>query len=450
MIPDEIKDFSPSIIGISMTHDACFTYLESVVNTIRAHNNNITILLGGSATTYIYKEILNEGIKIDAICYGDGELPMEDYLRTSKFCKSWVTINNITPQKLLLPELDSVIDIDYSLIDINKYQREMIAENFSPSIKSKKEVELYCMTSRGCCYKCLFCNNSGNPDRKIRYASVDTIINHIESLIQKYGLNVISFFDEQILSDTIRAKELFKRLQPYNIKIKIPGGVTPVFIDEEMVDLMWNAGMNSITIAVESGSKKILKIMRKPTNLNQVRKLMKNLRKYDFFVRVNLVIGMPEETDDDRKETIDFIREIRPDLVAPNIASPILGSILREECIKRGYIKDIKIKPGMYNKSESVINTEKYSSEHIEEQFKYMIWQINFVENYRMSIGDFNSAKDYFQYVATRYPHEAFSWYYLNKAKEKLEEPQDWTEFNQCLQNNSEWITRFKNLGIVV
>jgi radical SAM superfamily enzyme YgiQ (UPF0313 family) len=446
----EILDFNPSIIGISLMFDNSYRYLSTIIKTIKTHNSTTKILLGGTATTYSYKEIVNENPEIDAICFGDGELPLKNYILTSQFNIGWITSNCSTPKKLLLPNLDSVIDVDYSLININDYQNQP-EENYSPFMgEEKNKVKFSCSTSRNCCYKCLFCANSLNPDKQIRYASIDTIINHIDSLVNKYHMTILTLIDDQILYNTKRAKELFKRLQPYNLRIKIIGGVTPLFIDEELVDLLWNAGSKSLTLALESGSKKVLKIMHKPVKLDQVRQLMKFLRKYNFFIRINLVIGIPGETDLDRQETIAYIREIQPDIISPKIASPIYGSKLRQECIEKGYIPNPKIDMGAFVMSEAVINTPEYSGKYIEEQILYMNWRTNFVENYRMNIKDFNSAKDYFEYVATKYPQEAFAWYYLNKAKEKLGEIQDWTKFNQCLQTNPEWAIRFKNLGVLI
>jgi hypothetical protein len=94
------------------------------------------------------------------------------------------------------------------------------------------------------------------------------------------------------------------------------------------------------------------------------------------------------------------------------------------------------------------IDTPEYSAEYIEQKFKEMNWDINFVNNYRMKIGDYESAKRYFQYVANKYPHEAFAWWFLNKAKGELGEEQNWKPFYECLHNDPEWLGRFAKYGI--
>jgi radical SAM superfamily enzyme YgiQ (UPF0313 family) len=269
------------------------------------------------------------------------------------------------------------------------------------------------MGSRGCNFSCKFCANSNNPDKRIRYASIFSIIDHIQNLVEQYDINVLSLYDEQLLANRQWAKDLFKALAQFNLVIKIPGGITPMYVDEEMVDLMWNAGVDAIGLAIESGSEKVLRMMKKPVKLDKVREVIKYFRKYNFWIRAFLVLGIPGETDEDRKMSLEFVREIQPDVVSPNIASPILGSRLRDECIENGYIKTAKL--GYYDRMTPMIDTEEYSSEHIKRWFNLINQDINFRNNYRMKVGDYETAIKYLQYVVDKYPHEFL-------AREMIEE----------------------------
>jgi len=146
--------------------------------------------------------------------------------------------------------------------------------------------------------------------------------------------------------------------------------------------------------------------------------------------------------------SIRLIEELKPDVISPNIASPILGSRLRDECIEKGYIKTAEL--GMYDRMVPFITTEKFSAEYIKSQSLYANWKLNFVQNYRMAVGDYETAMRYFEYVATRYPYEAFAWYFMNKAKERLGVPQDWSQFRKCIAEEKAWVDRFKMFGIDV
>lgn len=414
-----LDEFSPTVVGLNMMYDSCFLHLESIADIVKSYDESVKILLGGAATPYVYDEIIARVRSIDAICYRDGEVPMKDFLITGRFHNpAWVTNHGDVPKKVMEPDLDKLINIDYSFIDINAYQHDLIAENFSPFVEPDNTTQLYMMGSRGCSFSCIFCSNNKNPDKKIRYASIDAIRDHIEHLIRVHGINVLSLYDEQLLANVEWAKELFTMLAEFELVIKIPGGITPIYVDEELVDLMWNAGVDAIGLAIESGSQRILRLMRKPVNLDQCRMVMGWLRKHNFFIRAFLVIGIPGETDEDRQMSLDFVRDLEPDVVSPNIASPILGSKIRDDCIKKGYIKTVEL--GHYDRMTPMISTPECSAEHIKGWFNYINQEINFHNNYRMKVGDYETAVKYFRYVVNKYPHEILARHYLDECKRAM------------------------------
>jgi radical SAM superfamily enzyme YgiQ (UPF0313 family) len=408
-------DFAPDVVCISLMFDVSYQYLPQIIKEIREGRPNLPIVVGGAAATHNYKQILNDNPDISAVCVGDGELPLRDYILTGKFGKGWATREQ-EPERNNITDLDSCIDIDYSIIqNLLKYYLGSIEEAYSPYIRGKQDKRQFVViTSRGCPYSCTFCMNSMNPDKVVRYASVDSIIKHIEKLIETYGMNVLTFYDDQILYDGQRALELFTRLKPYGLRIEMPNGVNVAGLNEPVIKAMREAGVDTIYLALESGSKEMLKAMRKPVSLDKAREVMKLLRKYDFFVFCFLVIGLPEETDAHRQETINFIREIEPDLINPKPASPVYGSALRKQCIEAGYIKDAPF--GEYEMMTPVIKTPTNDPVDILKQAQMMMYRTNFIENYRMKIGDYAAAKHYFGYVAGKYPDEIFAHMYYAEA----------------------------------
>jgi radical SAM superfamily enzyme YgiQ (UPF0313 family) len=414
-----LDEFNPEVVGFNMMYDSCFLHLESMVDIVKSYDSSIPILLGGAATPYVYNEIIKKVPSVDAICYRDGEQPMREFLTTGRFDSSaWVLSGYDVPQKQMVMDLDKLIDIDYSLIDINAYQHDLIGENFSPFVDPDNAMQLYLMGSRGCNFSCTFCANSKNPDKKIRYASIDAIREHIQRLVDSYAINVLSLYDEQLLANVEWAKELFRMLAKFNLVIKIPGGITPIYVDEELVDLMWGAGVDAIGLAIESGSKRVLRLMRKPVDLDQVRRVMTYFRNHNFFIRAFLVIGVPGETDEERQMSLEFVRELKPDVVSPNIASPILGSKIRDECIEKGYIKTAEL--GHYDRMTPMISTPDCSAEHIRGWFDHINQDINFHNNYRMKVGDYETAAKYLRYVVNKYPHETLAKHYLEECERAM------------------------------
>lgn len=438
LIKNTIKNFNPDIIGLSMTFDDSYKYLNTM-KFIKDVNPESIIILGGVSASFSYKEIINTYDYIDAICYTEGEIPILQLVKCKDegINRKWLLENHISfvtkksllqnrvPESSFVKNLDDVIDIDYSLLDIERYQ---MLESFSPylqidknKIKSKKH--FWTITSRGCPYKCVFCATHTLYNNKIRYANVDKIISHIKYLVDKYGMNYLTIYDEQLLLNKERAKELFRKLVQFNLRIDAPNGLSVSFIDDEMAHLMKNAGFDTLVLALESGSDYMLKkVIHKPYDIKIVKPLIKILRKYNFFIISTIVLGLPGETEIYRQETIDFVKDIGIDWISINPALPLRGSELYNICIKNEYIeKNSKLDDPEYGMRSYTINAPPHlTPEIINRTAKLMNYDINFVDNYRMKTGDYQTGMHCFEDVIERVPDHAFAYYYLSKAQEKL------------------------------
>lgn len=338
--------------------------------------------------------------------------------------------------------LDDVIDIDYSLVDIESYN---MREAFSPFSGTKPNgKQFFLVSSRGCPFKCVFCMRSADDDKSMRFASVDAVIKHVRDLIERYDMSVLTFYDDQILFNKKRAKQLFKELEQFNLRIECPNGLSVAFIDDELASLMKKAGMDTINLAIESGSPHVLnEIIHKPLKLNMVKPVVDILRKHGFWIHGFFVSGIPGETDDNRDETIKFIKDVALDWSGFSLAIPSRGSELYRICVDNGYIKkDLAIDE--LNPNKYIINTPEYSPEHVIKKTYLMNLDVNFVNNYRMKHGDYETAAKAFKEVLKITPDHAFAHFYLAKALERIgKDPaavnDEVGHFRTIIEENEEW-----------
>ena len=119
----------------------------------------------------------------------------------------------------------------------------------------------------------------------------------LPSLKDRYGLSVLTIYDDQILMNKPRAKEFFAKLAPLNIRVEMPNGVTLSYIDEEMAALMKAAGVDTLFLAIEHGSKRVLKdVIRKPIAYNRIKPTIELLQAAGIYCQGFFVIGLPGET----------------------------------------------------------------------------------------------------------------------------------------------------------
>jgi len=437
-LQNEVAAFKPDIVGLSMMFDSSYSSVRDITGAIVDQSGTTTIVMGGAAATASYETILKEQPLIDAICYGEGELPFLDYVVNGNFLyPSWATRGKV-PIRTKVENLDEVIDIDYSFIDPSEYPMQ---EAFSPRARAcRPHRQFFVVTSRGCPFNCNFCINSANPDKSMRYASVDAIIDHVRGLIDVYGMDTLTFYDDQILFNKKRAKELFRRLAPFNLRIECPNGLSVAFIDDELARLMKEAGMDTICLAIESGSPHVLNdIIHKPLHVEQVKPVVNILRKYDFWITGYFVVGLPGETSTDRLATSLRIKSWGLDWAGISNACPTRGSQLYAECFEKGYIpKNMKIDDLDMNKF--CITTPDFTPEQLVRDSYLMNLDVNFVNNHRMDIGDYKTAMRAFQEVLERYPDHAFALYYMARCANEL--------FNKEMIKGNEWKDYADNFGI--
>lgn len=425
-----LRELDPEIVGFSMSYDISYQHVRSFAEEVKRFDDKILTLMGGPAVTTAWDEILVEQEHIDALCYSEGEKAMLALAQSPDFEAElqrdpWVTRQSLglgkSPQTIVLENLDTVIEVDYGLIDITRYSMK---EAFSPFVNYRNNQDVrqfFIVTSRGCPFKCVFCAEPSFHGKTMRYANVDVIIKHAKHLVEDLGMTVLTIYDDQLLIDQDRAKDLFRKLAQFKIRVEMPNGITLAFIDDELAFLMKQAGVDTVFLALESGSDYVLKkIIKKPMRIDKAGAIIESLRKNDIFVQSFFIIGFPGETEDHREETRRFIADVGIDWSFFNYATPLRGSELFKTCTEKGWIDKKYLGIGKVDMTEYIIRAPGIDPQQITDQIYRMNLEANFVNNHRMKIGDYTTAKRCFDEVLERHPNHPFALYFLAMAQQKL------------------------------
>lgn len=295
-------------------------------------DRNIPLVLGGPNADYLKKIVKDFYIIIG---YGDDAVKaLHQHLTENKPLKHTILNDN----KIIYA------DTDYTNFSIDNINTHFLDSDFV-SHNEMIPIEI----SRGCIFKCAFCyfgHIGKKPGTYIRCK--DGIKDDIRRAYEKYGIKKFLFLDDTF-NDSIDKMQVIKEVRK---ELQIPfefwsyGRLDLLSAHPEMIDLMGEIGWTSVTFGIETLTKKAGSTIGKGANPDRLKETLIKLKtKYpNLHIQANLIIGLPHETKDDIKQTVDWFLEtsvvdflsVRP-LVINNPTDVLYSSQISKNPSKYGY-----------------------------------------------------------------------------------------------------------------
>ena len=218
---------------------------------------------------------------------------------------------------------------------------------------------MYKRQSLGCPYNCAFCT-AGAYGYRVR--EVDNVIEELIYLA-KLGIKEILFQDPTFTINKRRVIELCKKIIDNGLNFTWSCNADIKSMDEEKIYWMKKAGCHTVSIGIESGDDSILKKYSKMITVEQIKKVINLLNKYKIRILGYFIIGLPGETKESILKTIKLAKSLKIDIASFSIATPDIGTRLRQESIEKGWIPPDALN---FDSSEfPIIETEKLKKEEI-------------------------------------------------------------------------------------
>ena len=252
--------------------------------------------------------------------------PLEEILGISYLKNGEVVHNPDRPQLQDLDSMPHVTDIYKRDLDVTRYNVPFLQHPF---------VSLY--TTRGCPAQCTFClwpqTLSGHAWRK---RSSDDVANEMAKA-KKYWPNVREFFfdDDTFNIQKARTVELCAKLKPLGLTWSCTSRVTTDF---ETLKAMREAGCRLLIVGFESGDQQILKNIKKGATIERARQFTKDCHKLGLVIHGDFILGLPGETRDTIRNTIQFAKELDVETIQVSVAHAYPGTELYELAMKNGYM----------------------------------------------------------------------------------------------------------------
>jgi anaerobic magnesium-protoporphyrin IX monomethyl ester cyclase len=163
---------------------------------------------------------------------------------------------------------------------------------------------------------------------KLRALTPENVISEIEFLIREYKIREIIFYDDSFTLDQDRAMKICELIIQRGIKIKWQCETRVNLVNNELLKKMKQAGCYLIAYGIESGSEKVLKILKKGVSIIQIRNAIDITRKVGIKMIGYFMVGIPGETEDEIKQTIKFSKELDIDFAQYAVATAYPGTEL--------------------------------------------------------------------------------------------------------------------------
>jgi len=319
-----VKDFEPGFVGISFV-TPLFGEMKKVAKLIKNINSQI-IVVGGGPHCSSYPERTLEESDIDVVVVGEGDFIIKDIVNGKSFEKGKLYVK---PKSI--ENLDELPFPAYHLYDLNKYK-------VSKSI-ARKMPAAWMETSRGCVYNCIYCNKN-IFGRCFRTKSAERVVGEMIRL-KEMGVKEVHFTDDAFTTDIGRAKAICDLLikRKVNLDFALINGIRVNQVDYEVLEKMRNAGCYKVFFGIESGNQQILNNIRKGITLKQVVQAVHWAKEAGIEVWGSFMIGLPGETKETMRDTIEFAKKLPLDLAKMSILIPLPATPIFEEWDKKGYIK---------------------------------------------------------------------------------------------------------------
>lgn len=356
-VDKRIKNISYDLVGIGGIITT-YKYVKWLVNMLKKYHPEKKVLVGGSVGTSIPKTMLERN-PVDIICIGEGEETVKELVNVLKNNDDLSTVKGIwfkdddglihtgEPREPI-NDLDNLPFPAWDLFPMDIYIRNPVgAPNrnkwFNGSSTEDTPLSMNLYATRGCPYQCIYCYHDF-MGQKYRYRSSNSVITEIKHLYTHYDVNYFHFVDDEFVMKKNFVYQFCERIKDLQKELgeRITWGCTGRvnLMTEELITTMADAGCVLIGYGIESGSQKMLNIMKKKVTVEQAKQAVRLTQEYLGWADCSFMIGIPGETKESIQETIDFCKQLNliPEVIF--FATPYPGTELYKMAIQQGKIKD--------------------------------------------------------------------------------------------------------------
>ncbi len=414
------------VVGVSCLFNVAWSSVEEMVRRSKRVCPAVLTVVGGHYPTKMYSQVLATGA-VDYVILGEAE---EEFVRlldrigsgSAKTSPHTAAAHGDcagAKEAAIVEDLDSLATPAWDLLpEVWDYIGNSIdAERMGSGEVQGGARSAAVMTTRGCPMRCTFCAAHGVHGRRVRGHSTEYMMEHIGRLVRDYNIDNLLIQDDMFNYSARRAAAFCRALcerYPGRFHLEFPNGLAVWKLSEELVVSLKEAGLRSMTIAVESGSSYVQKhILKKNLDLDLVKEKIALLKRHAIGIRAFYIVGFVGETLGMMEETVRFAMELDIDWSEIKVFTPLVGSEMYDIALARHCLTG-DMSEHVYGRA--CVRTADFTPEQVKQvQYDSNI-RVNFLGNRYLREGRYEEAERVFGGLLKRFGNHLFAQWGLWRA----------------------------------
>ncbi|HQT85811.1 MAG: hopanoid biosynthesis associated radical SAM protein HpnJ [Acidiphilium sp. 37-64-53] len=333
---DVLPHSNAADLVIIHTSTPSFANDVKVAAAIKDANPRVIIGMIGAKVAVQAQESLERGTPVDFVARNEFDFTIKDIAEGKPFAEvDGISYRDATgaiihnKDRAILENMDSLPFVS------DVYKRDLRMEDYFIGYLLHPYVSLY--TGRGCKSRCTFClwpQTVGG--HRYRTRSVEHVIAEVKQIQRDFPQMKELFFDDDTFTDNLpRAEAIARELGKLgvtwscNAKANVPRDTLKVLADN---------GLRLLLVGYESGNQQILHNIKKGMRIEVARQFTKDCHDLGIKIHGTFILGLPGESQETIRETIQFAKDINPHTIQVSLAAPYPGTFLYDQAVENGWL----------------------------------------------------------------------------------------------------------------
>jgi anaerobic magnesium-protoporphyrin IX monomethyl ester cyclase len=304
-----LNEFKPDVLGVT-SNTFQVKSAKMAIQQAKAWNKDLRVIIGGPHMP-VWEKVADETVVI-----GEGENTFLKFIGENHHIET----------------IDDIPIPDYDLVKLEQYCG--IGPIANPPAMA-------IMSSHGCPFHCKFCNTPLFWGTKVKYRNPQLVVDEVELLHKRYGINEIFFQDDTFNLNhgwaSLIFHEIIKRGLNKEMLFKIDCRVNERLLTKDFLSLAYKAGVWNVFYGIESGSQEMLDRMHKGITVHEIKRAIQMTHEAGIKTQCSFIVGLPGETVKTIRETNDLISEINPTRYGWCFYCPFPGTEFEKEVTASGH-----------------------------------------------------------------------------------------------------------------